>query len=86
MSAKPSRSESNIKAKGSDDMPEIEFSIDTESGECQTEIKGIKGALCEKTASEIKRLLGHAAIDKKTSEFFSMNQIHQQETRKIARK
>jgi hypothetical protein len=67
-------------------MPEIEFSIDTESGECQTEIKGIKGAACEKTAAELKRLLGNPLIDKKTGEFFELTQIKQQQMRKITRK
>ena len=36
-------------------MPEIEFLIDTETGECQTEIKGIAGAACEKTAQQLKK-------------------------------
>ena len=31
-------------------MPEIEFTIDTETGKCETEIKGIQGAACEKAA------------------------------------
>ena len=35
-------------------MPEIEFKIDTETGECQTEIKGVQGAACEKTARAVK--------------------------------
>ena len=50
-------------------MPEIEFLIDTETGECQTEIKGIVGAACEKTAQQLKKLLGDPSVDKKTKEF-----------------
>lgn len=51
-------------------MPEIEFTIDTESGESRTEIKGIAGAACEKTAQQLKKLLGTPALDEKTKEFF----------------
>jgi hypothetical protein len=35
-------------------MPEIEFNIDTETGKCETEIKGIQGAACEKAAQQLK--------------------------------
>lgn len=50
-------------------MPEIEFSIDTETGECSTEIKGIRGPACEKTARELKNLIGKPARDEKTRDF-----------------
>ncbi len=51
-------------------MPEIEFKIDTETGKCETEIKGIQGAACEKAAQQLKQLLGNPAVDKKTKEYF----------------
>ena len=51
-------------------MPEIEFKIDTETGKCETEIKGIQGAACEKAAQELKQLLGNPTVDKKTKEFY----------------
>ena len=50
-------------------MPEIEFTIDTETGECQTEIKGIQGAACEKTAQQLKQLLGDPTVDRKTKDY-----------------
>jgi len=50
-------------------MPEIEFKIDTETGKCETEIKGIQGAACEKAAQQLKQLLGNPADDKKTKEY-----------------
>ena len=59
-------------------MPEIEFLIDTESGKCQTEIKGIKGVACEKTARTLKQLMGSPSIDKKTKEYFVQTQSKQQ--------
>lgn len=59
-------------------MPEIEFLIDTESGECRTEIKGIKGVACEKTARILKRLLGSPSVDKKTKEYFVKPKLKRQ--------
>ncbi len=59
-------------------MPEIEFLIDTETGECQTEIKGIAGAACEKTAQQLKKLLGSPTVDKKTKEYYVKPEIRRQ--------
>ncbi len=59
-------------------MPEIEFFIDTETGECQTEIKGIAGAACEKTAQQLKKLLGSPSVDKKTKEYYVKPEIRRQ--------
>lgn len=59
-------------------MPEIEFIIDTETGKCETEIKGIQGAACEKAAKELKQLLGTPTVDKKTKEFYAKPEVKQQ--------
>ncbi len=59
-------------------MPEIEFTIDTETGKCQTEIKGIQGAACEKTAEQLRQLLGTPATDRKTPEYFVKPQTKRQ--------
>lgn len=59
-------------------MPEIEFIIDTETGKCETEIKGIQGATCEKAAKELKQLLGNPTVDKKTKEFYAKPEVKQQ--------
>lgn len=59
-------------------MPEIEFTIDTETGKCETEIKGIQGAACEKAAKELKQLLGNPTVDKKTKEFYAKPKVKQQ--------
>jgi len=59
-------------------MPEIEFTIDTETGKCETEIKGIQGAACEKAAKELKQLLGNPTVDKKTREFYAKPEVKQQ--------
>ena len=59
-------------------MPEIEFTIDTETGTCETEIKGIQGAACEKAAKELKQLLGNPTVDKKTKEYFARTEVKRQ--------
>ena len=55
-------------------MPEIEFTIDTESGNCETQINGIKGAACEKTAQQLRQVLGPPITDRKTAEFHMKSQ------------
>lgn len=50
-------------------MPEIEFTIDTETGNCETKINGIAGPACEKTARQIKEVLGEPLTDRRTKEY-----------------
>lgn len=50
-------------------MAEIEFTIDTETGKCETQINGIQGAACEKTAQQLRQVLGAPTTDRKTAEF-----------------
>lgn len=59
-------------------MPEIEFKIDTETGECRTEIKGIQGAACEKAAQQLKQLMGDPTVDRKTKDYFAKPEIKRQ--------
>jgi hypothetical protein len=50
-------------------MPEIEFTIDTETGNCETKINGIQGPACEQTASRLKQILGTPTTDRKTADY-----------------
>ena len=50
-------------------MREIEFTIDTETGKCETRINGIQGPACEQTAMKLRRALGTPTTDQKTAEF-----------------
>lgn len=59
-------------------MPEIEFTIDTQTGSCDTEIKGVRGPACEKAARQLKTLLGDPSTDRKTNEFFVVPQKRRQ--------
>ena len=51
-------------------MPEIEFTINTETGACETEIKGIQGPACENAARHLKQILGNPSTDRKTKEYY----------------
>jgi|JRYF01.1.fsa_nt_gb hypothetical protein len=51
-------------------MAEIEFTIDTETGKCDTEIKGVRGPACEQAARQLKQVLGTPATDRKTKEYY----------------
>lgn len=55
-------------------MPDIEFTIDTETGKCETQIKGIQGSACEKTAQQLRQVLGAPTTDRKTPEFHIKSQ------------
>lgn len=59
-------------------MPEIEFVINVDTGECRTEIKGIQGAACEKTAQQLKQLMGEPTVDRKTKDYFAKPEIKRQ--------
>ena len=59
-------------------MPEFEFTIDTETGKCETEIKGIQGPACEQAALHLKRLLGNPAVDQKTKQYYATPQTRRQ--------
>ncbi len=50
-------------------MPEIEFTIDTETGKCETQINGIQGPACEQTARQLRQVIGAPTTDLKTAEF-----------------
>ncbi len=56
-------------------MPEIEFSINTETGEMQMHIEGIKGASCSDVAKLAKELLGAPAREEVTPEFYQRPKV-----------
>lgn len=59
-------------------MPEIEIEINTETGEMDTEIKGIAGPACEKTAEAIKQVFGAPVRDEKTRDYMIQPQVKRQ--------
>lgn len=59
-------------------MPEIEIEINVETGEMETEVKGIAGPRCEKTAEAIKQVFGKPSRDEKTRDYYAQSQVNQQ--------
>ncbi|CAN5649827.1 hypothetical protein BH18ACI1_BH18ACI1_22170 [soil metagenome] len=59
-------------------MPDIEIEINLESGEMETEIKGITGPACEKTAEAIKKVFDSPTRDEKNREYNIQPQIKRQ--------
>lgn len=51
-------------------MPEIEFTIDTETGEMEMKVEGVAGASCTDVAKLAEELLGTPAHSQNTREFY----------------
>lgn len=50
-------------------MPEVQITIDTDKGTFESEIRGVRGPACEKTARAIREVVGRPAVDRKTAEY-----------------
>ena len=59
-------------------MPEVEFTINTETGEMEMRIEGIKGASCADVAKIAKELLGAPEREENTPEFYVRPQTNRQ--------
>ena len=63
-------------------MPEVEFKIDTERGTCETEIKGYRGPACEKTAKQLKEVLGELSAESRKQGYYVIPRSQQTAKRK----
>ena len=59
-------------------MPEVEFTINTETGEMEMHIEGIKGASCADVAKIAKELLGAPEREENTPELYVRPQTNRQ--------
>jgi hypothetical protein len=50
-------------------MPEIEFTIDPETGQLELHVKGIAGPACDDVARLAKELLGEPGHERQTTEY-----------------
>ena len=57
-------------------MPELEFTIDTGSGEFQLHVHGIAGPACEDAAAIVKELAGEPGHQEATAEYFLRPMVH----------
>ena len=51
-------------------MPEVQFTIDTTTGQLEVHVEGIAGPACDDVAKLVKELAGPAAREEKTAEYF----------------
>jgi hypothetical protein len=56
-------------------MPEVEFTINTETGEMEMKVEGIQGQSCADVARLAKELLGDPAKEENTPEFYVRPQV-----------
>ena len=59
-------------------MPEIEFEIDSSTGDLTMHVKGIAGPACEEVAKLARELLGAPASDQNTAEYFVRSHVNSQ--------
>ncbi len=59
-------------------MPEIEFSIDSSTGELQLHVMGVAGHACDDVARLAKELLGKPATEETTADYHVRTQVRLQ--------
>ncbi len=59
-------------------MPEIEFTIDPETGKLELHVKGIAGPACDDVAKLAKELLGEPIHERQTAEYYLRPQVRPQ--------
>ncbi len=59
-------------------MPEVEFTIDPESGELTLRVRGARGPACDDVAKLARELLGEPGREEKTSEYLLRPQVRGQ--------
>lgn len=64
-------------------MPEVNFTINAQTGEMDMRIEGVPGASCAEVAKLVKELLGQPAREENTREFHALTKVAAQiQTRK----
>ena len=66
-------------------MPEIEFTLDSTTGELTLHVKGVTGPTCDDVAKLAKQLLGEPSQERKTAEYYQRTQVRSQVRPKIGR-
>lgn len=66
-------------------MPEIEFALDSATGELTLHVKGIAGQTCDDVAKLAKELLGEPGQEQNTVEYYQRTQVRSQVRSKIGK-
>jgi len=64
-------------------MPEVEFTIDTTTGELQVHIQGIAGPACDDVARLLKELAGNPGREEVTAEYRLRSRVHSRSDTRI---
>jgi len=59
-------------------MPEINFTIDTQTGEMEMKVEGVQGPQCADIAKLVKELLGSPEREENTKEFYARPSVKPQ--------
>ena len=59
-------------------MPEIDFTIDAQTGEMEMKVEGVQGPQCADVAKLVTELLGAPEIEENTEEFYSRPNVRPQ--------
>jgi hypothetical protein len=57
-------------------MPEVEFTIDTATGELQVHVHGVAGPACDDVAKLVKDLAGEPGREEATAEYHLQHRVH----------
>ncbi len=66
-------------------MPEIEFTLDSTTGELTLHVKGVAGPTCDDVAKLAKQLLGEPGQERNTAEYYQRTQVLPQVRPKVRR-
>ncbi|MCC7368798.1 MAG: DUF2997 domain-containing protein [Chloroflexi bacterium] len=66
-------------------MPEIEFTIDPETGALTLHVTGVPGPACDDVARLAKELLGEPGVERQTSEYHLRPRVQPQVRPKTGR-
>jgi hypothetical protein len=59
-------------------MPEVNFTIDIQTGEMEMKVEGIKGPQCADVAKIVTELIGRPEREENTSEYFVHSNVKPQ--------
>jgi len=59
-------------------MPEINFTIDAQTGEMEMKVEGVQGPQCADVAKLVTELLGAPEIEENTEEFYARPNVRPQ--------
>ena len=59
-------------------MPEINFTIDAQTGEMEMKVEGVQGPQCADVAKLVTELLGAPELEENTEEFYARPNVRPQ--------